>query len=290
MAIFGDQLWTFDKSDSNHLLKGGFVRKLSDLSWIGSFQHNISHAATADYAPKADTMMLGNGGDGSTSQAPRIDLFPGFSRYKVPFFLDWYNQSSSPRISIPLTQYAADGTVIRSAFRDPERRTANVAWVDDFRTVLAFGTGPDGLTAVTLQLGRGSDDFSASGYGTFLPRKSGSEFNGTAKVLAYYTYPITGTTQDADWYNNRLYIAFTASAVKSRTMEVLEFAIVSGGTLQLTNDYRYFATKPDGTRHRFETEGVTFRGSEMLVSAIREDNYHSIYRFDTTSSVTDLQP
>jgi len=289
MTIVGDKLLIFDKSELDHPLKGGFVQNLSDLSHVGFFQHNISHAATADYAPKTDTMMLGNGGDGSNSAAPRIDLFPGFSRYTVPLFLDWYDPTT-PRISIPLIRFAADGTtVVRSAFPDTTRRTANAVWIDDVRTILVFGQDANGvMTAVTMQLGRGTEDFSANGYGTFLPGKSEGEFNGTAKALATYSYPIKRTTQDAVWHDNKLYIGVTA--VKIRTIEVLEFALGSGGALQLTNDYRYIATKPDGTQYTYETEGVTFRGNELLVTAVRDDGYHSIYRFDSTSSVTDLQP
>jgi len=289
-TVVGNRLWTFDKSDNNHALKGGYIRNLSDFSYVGFFGHNISHAAAADYAAKADTMMIGNGGDAG-SAAPRIDLFPGFSRYGAGSFLDWYNPETTPRISISLIRFAADGkSVTRSVYSDTTRRTANAVWIDDFRTILVFGVGSTGLTATTLQLGRGAEDFSAAGYGEFIPGKAENEFNGTAKVLGTYVSSIKGTTQDGDWHAGKLYVGLTAQAVSRRTIEVLELALVPGGTLQLVNDYRYDVRKENGTTVRYETQGVTFRNNELLTAAIRDDEYHSIYRFDTTTSATDLKP
>ena len=289
-TVVGNRLWTFDKSDNNHALKGGYIRNLSDFSYVGFFGHNISHAAAADYAAKADTMMIGNGGDAG-SAAPRIDLFPGFSRYGAGSFLDWYNPETTPRISISLIRFAADGkSVTRSVYLDTTRRTANAVWIDDFRTILVFGVGSTGLTATTLQLGRGAEDFSAAGYGEFIPGKAENEFNGTAKVLGTYVSSIKGTTQDGDWHAGKLYVGLTAQAVSRRTIEVLELALMPGGTLQLVNDYRYDVRKGNGTTVRYETQGVTFRNNELLTAAIRDDEYHSIYRFDTTTSATDLKP
>ena len=287
--MVGDALWTFDKSDSDHRLKGGFVRGLSDLGYRGFFQHNISHAATADYAAKVDIMMLGNAGDATGE--PRIDFFPGFSRYGPGSFLDWNDPVGTPRFSISLVRYAADGkTVLRSVFPPTTRGGASAVWVDDFRTVLVFGVGSTGLSATTLQLGRGTDDYSVTGYGTFQPGKGGTEFNGTARVLTTYNSTIKGTTQGADWHRGKLYVGWTATQPNARTIEVLELTLVSGGTLKLLNTYKHQTRRADGSFHRYETQGVTFRGDELLVAGIREDNQHSLYRFDSLTSATDLKP
>ena len=290
MTVVGSNLWIFDKSDESHALKGGTIRRLSDLSYLGAFRHNISHAATANYFPGTDTAMIGNGGDVG-AEGPRIDLFPAFSRYGVGSFLDWFNPASTPRISIPLFVKKPDGTALRSVFpSNPFGGRGNSVWVDA-RNIVVFGLAGTGLTATTVRLGMGGEDLSPDGFGTFLPGRGANEYNGTARAVRTYTSALVGTSQGADWRNGRLYVGWTNAAVGRRVTEVLELELDASGSIRLVTDFVHLTRRADGSTIRFETQGVTFKGTELIVASINVDTeYHSIYRFDSATQVTDLYP
>lgn len=277
MSIVGSRLWVFDKSDSNHKASTGWILDPYSLAKIGTFTQNISHAATADYQPDVDTMVLGNAGD-TGAAAPRIDLFPHFSRYGTGSFIDWSNAISTPRISIPLVAYAPDGkTVLRAALPTND---ANAVWIDR-RTVIVFaGSGSFFLRAAQVRLGMGGEDLSGAGFGTFLPGKSADEFNGTAQLIASYTSSLRGTTQGATYKGDRLYLGWTAGSSSQHALNVLQLALTSGGTIEQTGAWSYLPTNADGTTRPIETEGVTFRGNDLMVSGRNiNDGQQAIYVF-----------
>ncbi len=291
MVLVGDRVWIFGASGPDHKVTFGYVRNSATFDLIGYFNHNMSHAATVDYSARHDTVMIGNSGDGTASKVARVDLLTGFSSYRPGAFLDFNNTASTPRVSIPLTVFNADGSVQRTVFSDRARRSANAVWIDGPNTILVFGVNASGLNAVTMRLGTGTDDFSATGYGAFIPGKGETEFNGTARVIATYNGPQVGTTQGADWHDRKLFLGLTNREVRQRALEVLELSLVSGGTIATTNRWFYQPQNPDGTNVRFEIEGVLHRGGELIAGAIRiPDEYQSIYRFTDYTTAVDLLP
>ena len=292
MAFVGPLVFVTSSSDSAHVQKAGWVRDAASLRLLGYFSQNISHAAVIDYSAVSDTLVSGNAGD-TDSLPPRIDLLTGFSAYRVNSILDWNDGRSTPRISIPLHVVAADGkTVLRSAFADATQPGASAVWTDGRDTVAIFaGDRTRPLTMVTLRLGRGADDLSATGFGTFVAGRTADEYNGTAALIARYRSSMTGTTQGATWRGGKLFVGWTAASPGARGLEVLELTPVADGTLTLTG--RWFAQPDDsgGTKQTYETEAVAFRGDTLLVSGRRlSDNYQTFYAFSDPGTVIELTP
>ena len=197
-TLVKDLFISFGVSDDDHLTyKQAHIFKVNEetgeYELIKTVLHNLGHVNTVDYCEETDCLIFGNG-SGAYNRQGTFYIYKGF-----------YDVISNPETNqLEITdcmEYDTDAVDFKMEDK------WNVCWFDSNRDNydLALLATNDLSKFRVLQLAKGNNVFDN---GT-LQSVGDTEFNGTFKVLATYTFDPSDTNdhvlQDMDYQSGKLY-------------------------------------------------------------------------------------
>lgn len=274
LTIVRDRIWSFEASPADHSSAAPVVRYWSDLEGgfapTGGLTHNFGHVATADYNPRNDVLLMGNG-ESATTVLPRLDLLLGASGYADGSFLDFSNPAGTPRVSIEFFVKNGAGAVVKEIGGSG----AVACWGEaDHIIYMMTGQGTYAHRIFKVVLGMGANDFSDSTgtnlqrWGTFVAGKADNEYNGTALVYQVYTGKEYNVSQGMCFHDGKLFYGITST---SQALEVIEVSMRENGTFRTDRKFRYDAIKKDGSQNVIETEDCCIFGGRYLLAGGRHE-------------------
>ena len=172
-TVIDGKLWLF--SDGQSASGEISVINIDTGTLLESKTHQLGHANSVDYNVNNDTLITyGSKGDNQ----------PTLVLYKNPSASDDLQLSDANCMQINLFK--------ESSYLNP---SASLCWGEDDQTVY-YMTGFYTDAALTkankneiykIILGKGTNDFSSDGYGTFISGKASTEYNGTCKIIKTYS-------------------------------------------------------------------------------------------------------
>lgn len=194
MTFVGDKFWNCNGSSDDHSTNSNIRVYGDDLSTrLGSITHNLGHMNTVDYNQNTDTVIVGNASDNTTDNPPCLYLIKNTSEIQLGSHIAY--DDTNLVLQIPLTGLHDYGV--------------GACWgEEDFIVYLMVGGKPGTTEIVKLMFGMGTNDLSASGYGTYT-EVTENEYNGTAKILSRYSGVNLGVNQDCFYHNGFIYGAFS---------------------------------------------------------------------------------
>lgn len=275
-TVFGTQGLTrvgniyiqFNASNDNHSNNASLFRLNSDFETLGAMTHNFGHAASADYDPEIDCLIIGNGSS-DVSVLPRMDIVQG-ARAKIEAGgrLD-YNGNDVIHIELNAATKELGGSGLICCYGG------------NWRIVyLATGQGSAPRRIFKCVLGVGAEDFSdqtaeqtdTTAWGTFISGKTDTEYNGTLKVLSVHTGPETGVYQGICYRAGFIYMA---CGVSEPLVHKIRLTTASFKIDQTNQPLEYNA---DGTKKTCEPEGLCFVDANTMLVGLPA--YGGLYTID----------
>lgn len=269
LTIIGDTIVQFNSGVDDHSSYSA-VRRWSkdDFTFIDGMTHNLGHAATIDYDSVIDALVVGNG-TSDTSVAPRLDIVLGASAKFADGSPLNFNNPDILHIELKTTQKEIGGSGLICCFggnwREVFLATGQNAPRKIFRCLL--GVGEEDFSDNTVE----QNDVTS--WGTFIPGKTNTEYNGTLKVLSTYTGEETQVYQGMCYRAGFIYLACGYSQPlvhKIRLYTNGRYGIVQ---TNIPQDYN-----ADGSLKSVEPEGLCFYdGTKMLIAL---PSYGGLFQID----------
>ena len=118
-----------------------------------------------------------------------------------------------------------------------------------------------------LLMGKGANDYSQDGFGTYNSGAASNEYNGTCKIIETYEVECPGEAQGMKYRNGTLLLSNDTSLINNVLTGYLVAFDISGEMLTVSKVYEV-PIYSNGTKIRTECEGVTFFGNNGYLSVI----------------------
>lgn len=266
-CIIGNKLYSFGDGASTP----GTIN-IIDLGTMmndGTGSHLLGHSNSVDYSPETDALIT-YASDGT---------YPAIRLYQHPDFSSLLSPSDPGCVTISL--HNSGGTMNGSAavcFGE----APNIAYF--MEGVYTTGTIVNPVRNIyKILLGMGSNDLSASGYGTFISGKADNEYNGTCKVIKTYTGEIIPglhcfSNANSLWtvqgmqFNGFLYVAYGTAGNNNLKIALNDNA----GKYVVVDNLHFEVLDLDGTVIKCEPEMLAFKNGKMycgVSNRATHDNY-----------------
>jgi hypothetical protein len=269
LTIIGDTIIQFNSGADDHSSYAAVKRwTKEDFTFIDGMTHNLGHAATIDYDSTIDALVVGNG-TSDTSVAPRLDIVLSASAKFADGSPLNYNDADILHIELKTDKKEIGGSGLICCYggnwREVFLATGQNAPRKIFRCLL--GVGEEDFSDNTVE----QNDVTS--WGTFIPGKTNTEYNGTLKVLATYTGEETQVYQGMCYRAGFIYLACGYSQPlvhKIRLYTNGRYEIVQ---TNIPQDYN-----ADGSLKSVEPEGLCFYdGTTMLIAL---PSYGGLFKID----------
>lgn len=253
LTIVNNEMWHFHNSNESHHDYAYIMRfNMDSFKEIPAKQHNLGHAANADYSAENNAMLIANGSS-NTNVLPRLDILlnPSNTGLKI-------NYGDRNIISIPF-------------FTDKKQIGGSglIACWGETKDEIYLLTGQNSpRTIFKVLLGMGTIDYSDKSskkddilaWGTFISGKTEKEFNGTAKILNKYIGTETGVYQGCCFRDGYIWLC-----VGTKKPEILKIKCNTDGTFNIKYKIQLLVRDEKGNVLDCEPEGICMDEKYMYV-------------------------
>lgn len=246
------ELWLFYASDDEHEQYSYIYRYNVDIEnkafdYIGKIKHNLGHCNTVDYCSENDTLILGNGGQGSEIINNQIYLIENASRLRDCKDMNIYDTAKI----IELSDVDVDfGRQVNVCWGESNNEKSNIIYV------LSNMNEKKYIRKIILGKGNNQLDF-----GEMIEADENS-FNGTFKIICEFTkdYSTDYCNQGTQYSKGKLY-----EALGHRGITIGVNSLLSNGEI-LTDIFRWEFYEDDGTvdSNTF-VEGIAIKDGYLFV-------------------------